>query len=146
MLPEKVPKNQVARQDPGCGGPKEGGMQSVHILLKLAQFRWTGHVTRMPDERLPKKVFYGELEVGKCSQSGQKKRHKNTLKAPLKDFEHTTRVLGTDCTWIEQSGVASSEREQMTMKQREYAKQKESAKSQSKGIIIRIVILRIDLL
>ena len=33
---------------------KRAGMQSVHTLLKLAQLRWTGHVTRMPDERLPK--------------------------------------------------------------------------------------------
>ena len=29
---------------------KRAGMQSVHTLLKLAQLRWTGHVTRMPDE------------------------------------------------------------------------------------------------
>ena len=28
-------------------------MQSVHTLLKLAQLRWTGNVTRMPDEGLP---------------------------------------------------------------------------------------------
>ena len=34
---------------------KRTGMQSVHALLKLAQLRWTGHVTRMPDERLPRK-------------------------------------------------------------------------------------------
>ena len=38
---------------------------------------------KTPDERLPKKVFYGELQVGKCSQGGQKKCYKDTLKAPL---------------------------------------------------------------
>ena len=37
---------------------KKAGMQSMHTVLKLAQLRWTGHVIRMPDERLPKKVFY----------------------------------------------------------------------------------------
>ena len=41
----------------------------------------------MPDERHPKKVFYGELQEGKRSQGGQKKRYKDTLKAPLKDFD-----------------------------------------------------------
>ena len=64
---------------------KRAGMQSVHTLLKLAQLRWTGHVTRMPDERLPKKILYGE-QVGKHSHGGQKKRYKDTLKASLKDF------------------------------------------------------------
>ena len=53
---------------------KRAGMQNVQTLLKLAQLRWTGHVTRMPDERLPKKILYGELQVGKCSHGGQKKR------------------------------------------------------------------------
>ena len=61
-------------------------MQSVHTLFKLAQLRCTGHVTRMPDERLPKKVLYGQLQEGKRSQGGQKKHYKDTLKASLKDF------------------------------------------------------------
>ena len=36
---------------------KRAGMQSIHTLPKLAQLRWTGHITRMPDERLPKKIL-----------------------------------------------------------------------------------------
>ena len=69
---------------------KRAGMQNIHTLLKLAQLRWTGHVTRMPDERLPKKILYGELQVGKCSHGGPKKRYKDTLKASLKDFSIPT--------------------------------------------------------
>ena len=69
---------------------KRAGTQSIHTLLKLAQLRWTGHVTRMPDERLPKKILYGELQVGKRSHGGQKKRYKDTLKASLKDFKIPT--------------------------------------------------------
>ena len=69
---------------------KRAGIQSVHTLLKLAQLRWTGHVIRMPDERLPKKILYGELQVGKRSHGGQKKRYKDILKASLKDFNIPT--------------------------------------------------------
>ena len=65
---------------------KKAGIQSMHTVLKLAQLRWTGHVIRMPNERLLKKVFYGELQEGMGSQGGQKKRYKDTLKTSLKDF------------------------------------------------------------
>ena len=75
---DKIPDTEVLTK---------AGMQSMHTVLKLAQLRWTGHVIRMPDARLPKKVFYGELQEGKRSQGGQKKRYKDTLKAFLKDFE-----------------------------------------------------------
>ena len=38
-------------------------MQCVHTLLKLAQLGCKDHGTRMPDERLPKKILCGELQV-----------------------------------------------------------------------------------
>ena len=75
---------------------ERAGMQSVHTLLKLAQLRWIGHVTWMPEECLPKKILYGELEMGKRSHGG-KKRYKDTLKVSLKDFNIPT-VMGTNCT------------------------------------------------
>ena len=78
---DKIPDTEVL---------KKAKMQYIHILLKPAQLRWTGYVTRMPDEQLPKKVFYAELQEGKRSQGGQKKRYKDTLKASLKDFNIPT--------------------------------------------------------
>ena len=59
----------------------------MHTVLKLAQLLWTGHIIRMPDKQLPKKVFYGELKAGKRSQGGQKKRYNDTLRDSLKDFD-----------------------------------------------------------
>ena len=44
----------------------------------------------MLDERLPKKILCGELQVGKRSHGGQKKRYKDTIKASLKDFNIPT--------------------------------------------------------
>ena len=102
-------------------------MQSVHTLLKLAQLRWTGHVTRRPDERLPKKVLYRELQEGKRSQGGKG----NTTKTPLKprlrisifQLSPRNRVLR-----IEQSGVASSTKVPPNLKQRESVELKGSVK------------------
>ena len=65
-------------------------MQSVHTLLKLAQLRWTGYVTRMLEERLPKKILCGELEMGERSYGGHKKQYKDTLNVSLKDFNIPT--------------------------------------------------------
>ena len=63
------------------------------------------HVIRMPDECLPKKILYGELQVGKRSHGGQKKRYKDTLKASLKDFNQLSH--GNRLHKIVQSGEAS---------------------------------------
>ena len=59
-------------------------MESIYALLKRAQLRWAGHVYRMGDDRIPKKLLYGELVQGKRSHGGQKKRYKDSLKATLK--------------------------------------------------------------
>ena len=73
---------------------KRAGMQSVHTLLKLAQLRLTGHVTRMHEERLSKKIILsGELEMSKRSHGGQEKRYKDTLKVSLKDYNIPTESL-----------------------------------------------------
>ena len=61
-------------------------LPSIYTILMQSQLRWAGHVARMSDERLPKKLLFGELQEGKRSQGGQKKRFKDTLKASLKSF------------------------------------------------------------
>ena len=102
-------------------------MQSLHTLLKLAQLRWTGHVTRLPDERLPKKVLYGELQEGKRSQGGQKKRYITPLKPRLR-ISIFQLSPGNKLLRIEQSGVASSTKVPPNLKQRESVKLKGSVK------------------
>ena len=99
-------------------------MQRVHTctLSKLAQLRWPDPVTRMPDDRLPNKIFYEELQERKRSQSSRM----ITTKTPLiaLGFEYSNRLHR-----IEQNGVAPSTKEQLNSKQRESVKLKGSAKN-----------------
>ena len=104
---DKVPNTDILQQ---------ADMPSIHTMLAKAQLRWAGHVVRMPDERLPKKVFYGELLHGKRSVGGQKKRYKDTLKASLKNCDidpDSWETVATDrSTWRSSvhAGVASFEK------------------------------------
>ena len=74
---DKVPDTEVLRRADAL---------SIYTTLMKSQIRWAGHVVRMPDHRLPKHLFYGELHQGKRTQGGQRKRYKDTLKASLKAF------------------------------------------------------------
>ena len=85
---------------------KRAGMQSVHTLFKLAQLRWTDHVTRTLDERLPKKFLFGELQVWKCSHGDKKKQYKTPSKTPLKTSTYQ-QSRGNRLHKIKQSGEAS---------------------------------------
>ena len=59
---------------------------SVFCHLKKIQLRWAGHLVRMPDTRLPKKIFFSELSNGKRNVGAPKRRYKDTLKQSLKAF------------------------------------------------------------
>ena len=80
-------------------------------------------VTRMPDERLPKKVLYGELQEGKRSQGAKRNATKTPLKPRLRisifQLHPGNRLLR-----IEQSGVTSSTKVPPDLKQRESVKLK----------------------
>ena len=59
-------------------------LTGIEAMLNQAQLRWSGHVTRMDDSRLPKQLFHAELSTGKRHKGGQRKRYKDVLKSTLK--------------------------------------------------------------
>ena len=61
-------------------------LPSVITTMRKSQTRWAGHVSGMPDSRIPKQIFYGELRHGKGSVGCPRKRYKDTPKVYLKDF------------------------------------------------------------
>jgi hypothetical protein len=56
----------------------------IEAFVIAAQLRWSGHVARMDNTRIPKAIFYGQLRDGARSRGGQRKRFKDVLKANLK--------------------------------------------------------------
>ena len=56
----------------------------IYIYISRSQLRWLGQVIRMEDSRLSKQLLYGEMREGERSVGGQKKRHKDHVKAILR--------------------------------------------------------------
>lgn len=56
----------------------------IEACLRERQLRWAGHLVRMEDHRLPKRLFYSQLCQGKRPQHGVKKRYKDSIKDTLK--------------------------------------------------------------
>ena len=54
------------------------------------------------------KVFYGEIQEGKRSQSCQKKRYKDTLKTSLKDFDTSLKDFDIPVGSLEQAAQERS--------------------------------------
>ena len=77
---DHIPNVEVLRRANLC---------SIEATLTASQLRWTGHIIRMNDSRLPKAVFYGELTKGKRLRGGQRLRHKDVVKRHLKAIHIT---------------------------------------------------------
>ena len=71
---DKVPDTEVLQRAESV---------SIHAVLLRCQLRWAGHVCRMEDSRLPKRLLYGELTTGSRSRGRPLKRFKDTLKQSL---------------------------------------------------------------
>ena len=65
---------------------ERAGMPSVEEMITTCQLRWTGHVTRMENSRLPKAVFYGELKEGSRKAGAPRLRTKDAFKRHLKNI------------------------------------------------------------
>ena len=66
---------------PDTVGLTKAGIPRIFTFLMQYQLGWAGHVVRMSDTRLQKRIFYCELQYGQQSHDGQRKRFKDTLKA-----------------------------------------------------------------
>ena len=55
---DKAVESKLQDKIPETKALNKAEMQIKHTVLKLAHLRWIDHAIRMPDERLPKKVFY----------------------------------------------------------------------------------------
>nr|VZI31435.1 unnamed protein product [Spirometra erinaceieuropaei] len=63
------------------------GILSIYTMLRQMRLRWNGHLVRMDDERLPKRLFYVDVATGSRRQGGQIRRYKDTLKSSLKQLK-----------------------------------------------------------
>ena len=61
-------------------------LTSIECMVARNQLRWIGHVYRMPPERYPRRVLYGQLSEGTRPAHGPKKRYKDHLKKTMKSF------------------------------------------------------------
>ena len=64
--------------------------QSIDTLLTLSQQRWSGHLVRMSNDRLPKQLFYSELSEGHRLRGRPTLRFKDTLKKSLQNCRIAT--------------------------------------------------------
>ena len=86
--PDMIPNTEVLQR---CA------QNGIEHHIKRAQLRWSGHFVRMDDDRIPKAMFYGELDAGHRTWGGQRKRYKDVLKGNVEVMRHSPQHLGSHC-------------------------------------------------
>ena len=61
-------------------------IERVDVLIQKRRLQWLGHVERMSDERLQKKLLVSKIMNGKRGQGGQKQRWHDLIHADLKQL------------------------------------------------------------
>nr|VZI33596.1 unnamed protein product [Spirometra erinaceieuropaei] len=74
------------------------GILSIYAILRK------NHLVRMDDERLPKRLFYGDVATGSCRPGGQIRRYMDTLKSSLKRL----RTVKTDAAICDANRIAAA--------------------------------------
>ena len=76
---------------------------SIEATLHKTRLRWAGHVSRMPEHRLPKIAMFGELEQGKRNRGSPRKTYraqlKNTLQACNLNLKNWTQNASDRGKW-----------------------------------------------
>ena len=88
------PGNILVGEKRGTTIQKMGRQQRVSTSLMGRRLRFLGHLYRLPDHRLPKKLLVGVAVSGKRHPGGQKLRWNDLLMRDL-------RLCGLEATWRE---------------------------------------------
>ena len=78
-------------------------ISGIESFVMKCQFRWAGHISRMPNDRIPKQLLFGQLEQGHRHHGGPKLRYKDSIKANMKscgiDFLHFEKLSSDRTNW-----------------------------------------------
>jgi hypothetical protein len=82
---------------------ERANLPSMEDLLIKKNLRWTGHIIRMPSERLPKQVLFSQLPAGERKLGRPRLRYKDTIKRNLKrrqiDIKTWKTIAGQRAVW-----------------------------------------------
>ena len=72
---DRVPHTEVRRS---------AQIDTIEAILVQRQLRCAGHLYRMDESRLPRRIYYGELAVGWRSVGRPRKRHKDVIASHMR--------------------------------------------------------------
>ena len=79
---------------------------SIEATIIKAQLRWVGHVIRMKECRMQKRLMYRELQAGKRNQGRDQNCGIKTQSKSISSGATSIRENWRDMPWIDQNGEA----------------------------------------